>query len=165
VEADMSVSGAYDDGFEVPPRESALLCWPVEFPFQTNPVPAAHCSTLYWPEIDASKEELLLLLRAVKAPNFYRIADVTGVAAFGEAEDYPVLTIQSNVDGQTWRWSLGGTRDALYVEMIRYGLGPDNRFTYKPHVSVDVKTLVNPPKRLILRPLELWYKDDEPVVL
>lgn len=161
----MSVSGAYDDGFDEPVRESALLCWPAHWIGESNPVPVAHCTLLYWPE-PVDKETLLRVLREAPIDNdFYRLADVLGPDAFGENKDYPVLRINSNLIGRTWRHTLDGYYDLLSKWCAAQSVAADDTWEFIPHVSVDIKTIIAPPKQLILGPLELWYKDDEPVVV
>jgi len=45
------------------------------------------------------------------------------------------------------------------------GILYDKSFPFNPHCTVDLPTALNPPKKLIIRPLELWFRDDKPEVV
>lgn len=168
------------------PRTSALLCWPVEI-MPSSSEPGAyhhHVTALYIHDITGNfnewtgelsqsvpKEWLLRTLREDKDADYvnqviprsayrYRLMDVSGVAAFGPDENVPVLrfvpaALADAHLGITHRLREAGIKfDATYTD-----------FNYKPHCTVSLPDLISPPKQVLLRPLELWYKDDEPVVV
>lgn len=162
----MSVSGAYDDGFDEPVRDSALVGWPVlwnepldgKAPITDN----IHITGFYWRDEAPAKSAILDAI--AEGPNTYRIyrgyrtINVDRPDAFGEAEDYPVLRLDPAYDG------LHHQRVCMDGNLRHAGLATyDQRFTYVPHCSVDLKTLLDPPDYLIVGPPTLWYKDDAPV--
>lgn len=164
----MSVSGAYDDGFDEPVRESALICWPVEFLSIEEDKPTVtglHCTVAYWPEVKLTQQEMLDTIVnnnkwQIKYFRQWRIVDIKGVGAFGELNDYPVLLVNNDQYNTTLTEMHNRVKGAF-----SYANGPDRRFTYTPHISVDLKTIVNPPKQVVFRPMELWYKDEKPVIV
>jgi hypothetical protein len=165
----MSVSGAYDDGFEDAPRESALICWPVEFLGGVESAPKVsglHCTVAYWPEVGMTQDEMLSTITRYNAVmvRYYRqwrLANISGVDAFGELKDYPVLLVENEQPDTTLKHMHETIADKFYA----VGHPPDNRFRYNPHISVDLRTIVKPPKQVVFRPMELWYKDEKPVIV
>lgn len=155
---------------EIPaPRESALLYWPVLWDEPNEgPEPKVeniHVSILYWPgytEFDPVPTKHVLLARFEEIKSVYRgyrTVKVQGPAAFGVEKNYPVLLLESgyyNGLNQNQRTFANCMNVAPFDTF-------DKRFAYNPHCSVDLQTLLDPPKRLILGPPELRYKEDEPV--
>ena len=86
----------------------------------------------------------------------YEVAKVWGVDAFGPNLDHPVLKL----DLDNWHEH----RDTK-IMLNKAGISYATNWAFNPHVTVDLKTVVNPPKKVLLRPLELWWGSDEPVVV
>lgn len=162
--------------FEVPePRYSALFAWPVILLDTQEQIPNLHCTAAYirdvrtWTNFDEPpvgfihKDEFLGVRgdREAIGAGVYRLAKVTGVDAFGSEQDVPVLRVE--IEG--WKNSLETYHKGLveFFNDIRVGYASD--FPYSAHVTVPLKVLVDPPKQVVLGPMELWYCDDEPVVI
>lgn len=188
--------------FEVkPPSTSALICYPVEWlPKSEPPGHHYHVTVLYIPNVDPwhdeetevefhgySKEAILDALRTppywksytyAENPDFnlYRVADVTGVDAFGPDQNVPVLRVgigaykdahghTSNTRDEVLMYSHLKVSRLLQKAGIHHPREYTGEYGYKPHCTVPLPMAFNPPKHVLLRPMELWYKDDEPVVL
>jgi hypothetical protein len=122
-----------------------------------------HVTAFYWPENTPAKKALLDAFDGW--PGLYKgytIVKVDDVAAFGPARDYPVLTLKK---GYHW-YGFTNQHNTLKNALGNSGLDTyDKSFEFNPHCTVDLATLLDPPKRLIIGPPELWYKDDEPVAI
>lgn len=148
------------------PKLSALLCWPVEWSDLKRPKPSKsnlHVTCIYMPDATGvSKTQLLELVTPLDLDKGYRIGKVEGVRAFGPDETYPVLKVDT---GQYYERALVRTYVPIATALKKAGIEWDAWEPFNPHCTVDLKTVLNPPKRVILRPLELWYMDDAPVVV
>lgn len=156
------------------PRYDALLCWPVEFvetPYYD--VPELHVTLAYFKDVRTyydleqepvgiiPKQDFLAAARGIG--NQYRLAEITGPDAFGPDRDIPVLKVKcaNHVDDFLLqaRYQLKNGLNSMRIGM------PADDFGYSPHVTVPLHLLIRPPARVLLRPLELWYMDDEPEVV
>lgn len=150
------------------PKTGALICWPVLWDEPNEgraPLTSdgrLHVTAFYWREDPPLKKYMLDAFSDSYIYRGYTVAKVKGPEAFGQLNDYPVLTVNS---GYHW---YGINKEYTTMRNILTKAGIDNydqRFEYNAHCSVDLKTVLNPPKRLIIGPPELWYKDDEAVAL
>ena len=147
----------------VVPRESALLCWPAQFVGTPPNVKFPHCTLAYWKNLRGlEKNDILYRIRDshwIERLREWRIVNFTGIDVYNGSEgDLPVLKV---IDPHP-----SILKNAHEHMGSLFSRNPfSNHWVYSPHVTVDIKTLVKPPKQIILRPLELWYKDDEPVVV
>lgn len=148
------------------PKLSALLCWPVEWSDLKKPKPNKsnlHVTCVYIPDATlVPKSQLLEIVTSLEFDRSYRIGKTEGVRAFGPEENYPVIKVDTH---WTHSLSLVSTYVRVASALKKAGLEWDAWEPYNPHCTVDLKTLLDPPKRVILRPLELWYMDDAPVVV
>jgi hypothetical protein len=147
-------------------RVSALLCWPVEFlDYKERNIYQPHVTALYFPDVsraEYSKDDLLSALRT--SPHVparrYELARVKSAEAFGPDKNVPVLRVTNgsyyDLDARTIKY-----REALDSR----GIFADRTYDINPHVTVDLETLLRPPETVLLRPLELWWRNDEPVVV
>ena len=158
-----------------PPRNSALVCWPVEWVDETVEPPAwnnLHVTCLYIPNVLGGideetevelpvipKEDILVALRdSSLLPNAgYRLVDVIRPDAFGPNEDVPVLKVGHPIFDKTYIHGLATLQNS--------DIHADMTYDFSPHVSVPLPYALRPPKQVLIRPLELWYSDDAPVVL
>jgi len=156
---------------------SACLAWPVQtLPQSEKSVRSRHVTGLYLPDVrNIPKEKILDALRnehgfksgKLYGANAYRLADVLGTAAFGPNFDIPVLLVGigkpwPNAGGQDQH--LTNNWEGLEYCLSRAEIPYDKTYReYRPHVTVRLSEVLNPPKQVLLRPLELWYMDDEPV--
>lgn len=151
-------------------RESALICWPVLWDsVNEGPAPKVegiHVTAVYWPaygEDDQPPNKDILLRTLGAYATIYRgytLVKVEGPAAFGIDNNFPVVKVESGY------YSFGLKKEYRTITNCLTTAGfsnYDKRFEFNPHCSVDIQTLLDPPKRLILGPPELWYKNDEPV--
>ena len=147
------------------PRESALLCWPAKFVGTPPNVESAHCTLAYWKSLGGlEKNDILFRLRDdshwINRYRQWRIVSVTGIDAYqGSQGDLPVLKVEDNLNYE----AIPNIHKNVASLFTRNPFS--NHWVYSPHVTVDLKTLVNPPKKIILAPMQLWYKDDEPVLV
>lgn len=172
--------------FEVkPPKNSALICLPAVH------LPGTrwgdwHCTMAYIRDVNGpffeetgveeiTKQQLLDVLRddersgRMYQHDRFQVATVYNVAVFdGEV---PVLEIgieptrgYGRIVTQLSELHMGVT-ETLRAADIRYETDYVGPYSFKPHVSVDLRTAIKPPKELLLTPMELWYKNDEPVVV
>jgi hypothetical protein len=148
------------------PKLSALLCWPVEWSDLNRPKPNKnnlHVSCIYMPDATTiPKTHLIELVKDLEFSREYRIGKIEGVDAFGPEKTYPVLRVDTHWSRDL---SLVSTYTKIAVALHGAGIEWDRWEPYNPHCTVDIQTILNPPKRVILRPLELWYMDDEPVLV
>lgn len=155
------------------PKHSALLCWPVEFLDRSLHIPRLHVTAAYFPDVRTyhdfdgepvghiSKKEFLCIRGDGDiGAGAFRVAKVTSIDAFGPDEDVPVLRVSVN-DPNNLSIYHRNMVESLNENRISYS----SEFEYQPHVTVPLKVLVNAPTEVLLRPLELWYCDDEPVVV
>lgn len=149
-------------------KGTALLTWPVVFDGRDSPVKDAHVTAFWWPYARFDQDSLLKVIRESPFYNdlkVHRVETVKGIEALGPEKQYPVLTLETPA-GHNWM-----NKPCAYT--LREGLAslmnqfyPDNTFpNYTPHVTVDVDTLVRPPSRVILKPLELWVDGEHKYVV
>lgn len=141
-------------------RNTALLCWPVEW-ISKKPVPKVeglHVTLAYIPDLmGTTKEQILNAVRdSGRRELGYQVVKVNWPSAFGPENNIPVL----EVDLPNW-WEYRDTTAALDAAGIAYS----KDFKFSPHCTVDLPTVLDPPKKILIRPLELWYKDDDPEVV
>lgn len=144
-------------------RDTALLSWPVDFGGRKVNVEGPHVTAFYFDDLtDIKKEDLLICLGVffaqTRVDNIGMIAEIYGAAAFGPEENVPVLTVDLPDYFRTLRHYLG-------KYLTDNGFKYDIKWDYAPHVTVDLKTAISPPSHVQLNPLELWWKQDEPVVI
>lgn len=178
--------------FDVPaPKVGALFCWPVEW-VDDAPDPGAgmdehrHVTALYLPNVtehvdeetgvtfSAVSKDILLdtvrsIMHKIEDARKYRLADVVGIDAFGPNLNVPVLKVAVADFTRTIgdpRLSLEHNEIAKAIRNEGIPFNADYCFSnYVAHSTVPLPTLVNPPKQVLLRPLELWYMEEEPVVV
>lgn len=181
-----------DDGtvvreFEVkPPSTSALISLPAVY-VNSRRWGGLHCTMAYIRDVNGpffedtgteeiSKESILNALRTehlngkMWGHDFYRLVNVYSVDVFdGEV---PVLKIGMEREPVQRRHIICSQLDTLHDGVTgmlkRAGIRYETDYAgenYSPHVSVDLRTALRPPKQLLLTPMELWYKNDEPVVV
>lgn len=143
-------------------RNTALICWPVEWIDNSRPVPKVeglHVTCVYIPDLmGKTKDDIKAAIASI--PNRdrlgYKVVKVNWPSAFGPDENIPVL----EVDLPNW-WEYRQVAAAL----DEHGIAYSKDFKFSPHCTVDLKTVLNPPKKVLIRPLELWFKDNEPEVI
>jgi hypothetical protein len=147
-------------------KDSAWLGWPVEWldgP-ATNTgyrpgVPNPHVTCLYFPNVvNLRKQTLMDILKEAQFPRRYRVVDTGDPAAFGPEKDIPVLLLKADwyTDFMSVHRKLS---DVLRDSDFKYAVN----FQYNPHLTVDLPTMLRPPEQILIRPLELWWRDDDPV--
>lgn len=150
-------------------RPSALICYPVEFldGYDRN-INGPHVTLLYFPDVTENamdqaewgKTELIYALRQLNLKRRYQIANVMGVDAFGPDKNVPVLRVSTG--------EYIGIPDItvkVRSHLDEKGMNADRSYPINPHVTVPLETLIAPPTKVLLRPMELWWRDDEPVVI
>ncbi len=148
------------------PRPSALLAWPVEY-LDNKPrnIYQPHVTALYFPDVteaEYTKKDMIDALRA-DLPTLlgnYELAMVLTKEAFGPDKNVPVLRVNT-ADPMGLSARINRIRGFLDSR----GIYADRTWGINPHTTVDLETLIRPPEHVLLRPLELWWMNDEPVVV
>lgn len=138
--------------------DSALLCFPVEL-YGVKPDPVRHVTLLYLPEVTATPSEIAKSLvheegdwasGFLYGANTFREAGVNGSDAFGVNHDIPVLTFNERYLRDNYQGAARCLQDA--------GINYSTEFDFRPHMTVPLVTALRPPAKVLLRPLELWYR-------
>lgn len=146
------------------PQPRALICWPVEFlDTVVRKIHQPHVTALYFPDVvdvEFTKQDMLDTIRTVPQHSRYQLVNVSGAEAFGPDNNVPVLRVNS-LEYFGLESHMGRFRNVLDSK----GMRANRTYGFNPHVTVDLPTLIKPPTQVLLRPLELWWMDDEPVVI
>lgn len=151
---------------------SAVLCWPVEFIGSQAPdIQDAHVTIGYFPNVSDPEIPKAAILNGLKGNTggglfrslkyrlgIWEVYKIAGVAAFGPENDHPVLLINDEYGQLKKDHELA--KNLLKAE----GIAWDKSYHYTPHITVDLRTVVSPPSKVILRPMELWYRGDKQVI-
>lgn len=150
-------------------RPSALICWPVAFEYDLGAdIYQPHCTVLFFPDVTkASKSDMLDALGHIAKVSYihgYQIVEVDGGGAFGPDKNVPVLLLKRN--GNLWNDTLTKAYRILNAAATGVsGAVADDTYEFNPHVTATLPLVINPPSRVILLPMELWWRNDEPVVI
>lgn len=147
-------------------KDSAWLGWPVEWvdnkvtPSGIRPgVKNPHVTCLYFPTVEGLfKDDLVEILKDLTFPRRYRLAGIGNPEAFGPEKDIPVLLLKAN-----WYSDLQQCHMRISSALRDTSFKPATNYEFNPHITVDLRTMLAPPEQVIVRPLELWWRSDEPV--
>lgn len=81
----------------------------------------------------------------------YLWASVSGVEWFGPDNNIPVLRVEHS--------ALQIQYDAITTALAPLGAVSASEFGYSPHVTVDEATTTRYPSKILLGPVELWWKN------
>jgi hypothetical protein len=140
-------------------RNTALLCWPVVWAHKVN-VEGPHVTAFYFDDLTGiDKDDLIDAVRDGYGVSRDTIGlKVLEAAAFGPEEDVPVLRVDLGM-------TLGPAHRNLGKYLDNAGFNYDKRWEYNAHTTVDLKTALNPPAKILATGLELWWKQDEAVII
>lgn len=141
-------------------RPSALIAYPVEFLDEVKDIYQPHVTLFYFPDVtnaEFTKQEMVNAIAESHFKRTHHLATVFGAKAFGPDKNVPVLRV--GVGQQV----LSHVYASIKTVLNRNNMFFDNTWGFDPHVTVDLETALTPPKQVLLRPLELWWMDDEPV--
>lgn len=140
--------------------ETAVLVWPVVLP----EVNVAHTTVLYLGEvadIDAPKERILEVLASLPL-NISSETEilVTGTEIFGDETKVTVATLDDSVLSMEQRFIKAALE--VWAGVKDAGSYPN----YRPHVTLGKvgENVIPTPESVTLKPLELWWGDEQIVV-